>query len=571
MIQAGFGPTDEDIAEVKSRGYEGWIDDQLAKAPYMSYNTYLVDQIVPLQAATFNGGTMGMGYFTRARFVPFRHADTEMGGGTQNNVDQMNLDTAFMRSVVHGEDVLRKKTFWTLLQLLVTSKNNSQKATGRSASHYLDLVYRGAFSDYGDLLGDVSMNCYMGFWLSSVTNIKEDPAAGTKPDENYAREIMQLFTMGLYDYDSDGTYKTDNGRLIETYTNQDVTRMAKVFTGLVWASNNWWTAVYREDRARGPMFTVDFQHDQTEKVLFPDKPYRLEVPAGMNAEPEIRFVCEKLSEMWNTAVFVSRHFIRFMVTSNPTPEYVQRVAQRYLATNGNLGQTVKAVLLDPEARGPRFLFDETFGKVREPYVRFLSTVKNFEVGQETDAAPYSWDNLQFWNHVQTNRGVFEDEYDVTLKMMGQGFFNAQSVFNYFKPEYQEPGEIQAMGMVSPEMQILSTGTAIGTINFLADRLRYGLHSKVVNSVSTDPQVNYEFAKEGAYLDAGSVEAADDLVDRLNLLMAGGMATHEAIADYRQPILKTGSAASAWNTLPPIDRVRFAVLKLFADSSAAVQR
>jgi uncharacterized protein (DUF1800 family) len=543
LFQAGFGPSEGDIFQVQSLGYEAWINDQLAKPVYSSYATFLTD--IQAEWASYSNNTPNADF----KDVPYE---------VQNpGFPQSNLSTSFMRGVVHGEDVLRQKSVWALLQLIVASGAGYMPRYGHPCSVYIDLFHEKCFGRYADLLYAVSVNGHMGDWLTFINNKKANPALSTLPDENYAREIMQLFTIGLYQMNQDGSYKTNEGALVPTYDFNDVAELAKTFTGLKGTNTGTspsdtvnWNFTSREMVAR------QSDHDVTAKSLLGGY---LQIPANMAVKEEVRLVCEKLAKHPNCAPYVATRLIQNMVTSNPTPAYVARISKIFTDTDGNLGQVIKAILLDPEARGPRFLTDPLAGKLREPLVRFASLVRSFEVGTEVDSDPYSNDNFQFWN----GRAFSQQE-----------FFASPSVFNFFESTYQESGEIQNAGLRSPEFQLLDATTNLSYIEEIRAKLTGYLHTPrfVTNpgtAIPSEPAVQFRLIKETKMIEDPT--RRDELVDRLSLLMTGGLADAAARADYREPIFATGSYAANWESESSANRLKYAILKLFADSACAVQK
>ncbi|MEY3896253.1 MAG: hypothetical protein RLZZ214_1773 [Verrucomicrobiota bacterium] len=546
LFQAGMGPREADIAAVQDLGYSGWIDAQLALPRYSLYATYLrgiQSQWAALRAADPNGDP-------DFKDVPY---DTQNPGFPQSN-----LSTSFMRGVVHGDDILRQKSVWALLQIIVASGAGYTPRYGEPCSVFVDIFHQRCFGRYEDLLYHVSVNGHMGDWLTFINNKKANPALQTLPDENYAREIMQLFTIGLYEMNPDGSYKTDaQGSLIPTYDFEDVSELAKTFTGLKGTNNGTtasdtvnWNFTSRE------MVAKETDHDTTAKSLLNGY---ISIPANMGVKAEVRLVCEKLVKHPNCAPYVSTRLIQNLVTSNPTPAYVARISQVFTGSDGNLGQVIKAILLDPEARGPRFLTDPMHGKLREPMMRFTSLVRAFEVGTEVDPDPYTNDNLHF-----TNARSFSN----------QAFFESPSVFNFFESTYQESGEIQDAGLRSPEFQLLDATTNTSFIEQVRTKLVEYLHKPrfIINpgtAIPSEPAVQFRMLKEIKMLE--ETTSRDALVDRLSLLMTGGLADGAARADYKEPIFATGTYAASWGSETSASRIKYAVLKLFADSACAVQR
>ena len=552
LFQAGIGPREADIAAIQDLGYSGWIDSQLALPRYSLYVTYLkgiqsqwdaLRKAIKIETGNPNAEPDN-------KNVPY---ETQSSGFPQSN-----LSTSFMRGIVHGDDILRQKSVWALLQIIVASGAGYTQHYGEPCAVFVDLFHQHCFGRYADLLYNVSVNGHMGDWLTFINNKKANPALQSLPDENYAREVMQLFSIGLYQMNTDGSYRTDSlGALIPTYGFEDVAELAKTFTGLKGTSNGTtasdtvnWNFTSRE------MIAKESDHDQTAKSLLNGY---ITIPANTAVKTEIRLVCEKLVKHPNCAPYVSTRLIQNLVTSNPTPAYVARISKVFTDNDGNLGQVIKAILVDPEARGPRFLTDPMHGKLREPMMRSASLVRAFEVGTEVDPAPYTNDNLHF-----TNARTFSN----------QAFFESPSVFNFFESTYQESGEIQNAGLRSPEFQLLAATTNTSFIEQVRNKLTGYLHTpKFISNPTTatpsEPAVQFRMLKEIKMLE--DIVSRDALVDRLSLLMTGGLADAAARTDYKEPIFATGSYATNWANEPSDKRIKYAVLKLFADSSCAVQK
>jgi uncharacterized protein (DUF1800 family) len=301
---------------------------------------------------------------------------------------------------------------------------------------------------------DVTRHPMMGRYLSHYKNRKGDPNAGTRPDENYAREVMQLFSIGLYQLNPDGTYVTDGGgRPLETYTNDTITEFARVFTGFTDASsNNTGTGTGRANFPNAPanytepMRMWEDQHDTGAKTLlnYPGarKP---SLPAGQPGLQDVQDAIDNLVEHPSTAPFICRQLIQRLVTSNPSNGYVGRVAAAFTdngrGERGDLLAVARAILLDPEARGSAAIADPEHGKLREPYVRVAHVLRAFRFTVQDGTLPY-------------DLGAFSEG------AMGQFPLGAPSVFNFYSPDYQPPGPIADAGLAGPEFQILNAVFAV---------------------------------------------------------------------------------------------------------------
>ncbi len=485
LMQATFGPTLDDIAEVRATGFEAWIDHQLALPP--SYHRPYIEAIQADAAGS--------------RVLP--HYDYNEGN---EFVTGTNVTTPFARHAIMGEDQLRQRVAFALSQILVISRRDAQlteKPTG--VTDYYDLLVDHAFGDYAELLHDVALHPCMGWYLSHVGNQKADPSIPRYPDENFAREVMQLFSIGLWELNPDGTRVLDaEGQPVPTYDNAEITELARVFTGLYydapygWGGGGWDDAHYTK-----PMVMYPEYHDFEPKHL----PNGAIIPAreatAANGMLDVRDAIDALVNHPNTAPFISRQLIQFLVTDNPSPAYVGRVAAVFAddggGRRGNLGAVVRAILLDPEARETGF--EPAFGKVREPVIRTMHLGRLLKVGEATP-------DFVWWNP----EGTY---YDYSF----QEPLSAPNVFNFFTPVYQAPGDIRNLGLVSPGFQIIDSYSAISFPNLLWAYLEEGFISGWQLSFPLDDSELLSLAGDDAAL-----------VERVNLLVcAGGMSANTRAA------------------------------------------
>jgi uncharacterized protein (DUF1800 family) len=442
LMQATFGPTTESIKEVLDLGYEAWIDQQLA-LPSSFLRPYIrqikSDGAGPRIDPTYNFNTL------------------------DNFVHGNNVTTPFARIAVGAPDQLRQRMAFALSQILVVSRRDAQlEEKPEGMTHYYDTLVRHALGNYGDLLREVTFHPAMGWYLSSAGNQKADPSIPRYPDENYAREIMQLFTIGLWELNPDGIRKLDlAGEPIPTYDNGDITELARVFTGMYFASPyGWGGGGWADDHYTLPMVMYPDRHDFGVKRL----PNNFVIPAReaseTNAVQDIRDAVDALFRHPNTPPFICRQLIQFLVTDNPSPAYVKRVQDVFVndgsGTRGNLGAVAKAILMDPEARA--LPLAPGSGKVREPVIRTMHLGRLLKL-------PQTHPDFVWWNWT-------ENFYDATL----QEPMNSPSVFNFYTPVYQAPGEIRTEGLVSPGFQIINTYTAVSFPNLLWDYLHDGFKS-----------------------------------------------------------------------------------------------
>lgn len=476
LMQASFGPTPEAIGEVRDLGYAAWIDRQLSLPASL-----LQPYIRKIKADS-----------TGQRADPYYN---------YNALDQFvygnNVTTPFARNAVGAEDQLRQRMAFALSQILVISRRDAQlEEKAEAMANYYDTLVRNALGNYGDLLRDVTFHPAMGWYLSSAGNQKADPSIPRYPDENYAREIMQLFTIGLWELNPDGTRKLDvQGEPIPTYDNGDITELARVFTGMYFASPyGWGGGGWADEHYTLPMVMYADRHDFGSKRL----PGGFVIPAReiseANGIQDIKDAVDSLFRHPNTPPFVCRQLIQFLVTDNPSPAYVRRVQDVFVndgsGVRGNLGAVAKAILLDPEAR--QLPLSPDYGKVREPVIRTMHLGRIMRLAE-------THPDFVWWNWT-------DNFYNAAL----QEPMNAPSVFNFYTPVYQAPGEIRVAGLVSPGFQIVNTYSAVSFPNLLWDYLHDGFKAGWT----------WEFPMDYA----GSLMVSEDpaaLIDQINLLVCAG--------------------------------------------------
>ena len=427
LMQASFGPTGGDIHRVRKLGYAGWIEHQSRR---------------PVHAWTPRVKALG-------------------------DADSRVITDLFWESAIEGRDPLRARVTYALSNIVTASlREGIFFDNPEMFAAYYDTLNRNALGNYTDLVREISLSTAMGVYLSHMANEKADPERGIAPDENYAREVMQLFTIGLEPLAMNGTPLGG-----ETYDTDDVTGLASVFTGLSydgdrfrWPTN--WTA---ETRAK-PMVGFEDYHEPGAKAFL-----GAEVAAGTDAEASVTAALDILLAHPNLAPFVSKQMIQHLVTSNPSPAYVERVARAFEAGSytsggvalgegrrGDMLATVAAILLDPEARDRQVAQREDFGRVRDPVLRFAHLTRAF---RDEGGAPFSGKPLD------TGAMQYADQPHV----LGMKALSPPSVFGWYRPGYVLPGGWAAQdGLVAPEMQIATASNITGYINWM----RTVAHSKV---------------------------------------------------------------------------------------------
>ena len=518
LMQASFGPTPAAIQEVRDLGYAGWIDQQI-QLPASLLQPYIKE----IKADGAGARTDPYYSFNELDKFVFGH----------------NVTTPFARNAIGADDQLRQRVAFALSQILVVSRRDANlEEKPEAMANYYDLLLRHALGNYGDLLREVTFHPAMGWYLSHAGNQKADPSIPRYPDENYAREVMQLFSIGLWELNPDGSRKLDgSGEPIPTYDNGDITELARVFTGLYFASPyGWGGGGWADSHFTQPMVMYAEYHDFERKAL----PNGVVIPERESTETaavqDVRDAVEALFRHPNTPPFVSRQLIQFLVTDNPSPGYIKRVQDVFVddgaGVRGNLAAVVRAILLDPEARNPPL--SPNFGKVREPVIRAMHLGRIFKLA---DAHP----EFVWWNWTENFYGASVQEP-----------MNSPSVFNFYTPVYQAPGEIRNAGLVSPGFQIINTNSAVSFPNLLWDYLHDGFKSGWT----------WEFPMDygGTLLLAGNPDA---LVDHVNLLVCAGTMT----ARTRGILL----AALADPALSRKDRVALAVWIAMTSPEGVVQK
>ncbi|MFO1302023.1 MAG: DUF1800 domain-containing protein [Burkholderiaceae bacterium] len=520
LSQAGFGGAGADIDRTQRIGFPAWIDEQFSLAQDR-HQGYVDSQIA---AATLAG---------------------------QSTNQQNWVYESFWRTAVSGNGQLRHRVAFALSQIFVVSlADGSVGENARGVASYLDMLGRNAFGNFRTLLQDVTLHPMMGLYLSHLRNQKEDPSRGRVPDENYAREVMQLFTIGLYELNLDGTVRLDSrNEPIETYTNEDVTGLARVFTGWSWAGPDKSDARFfggnaSADRAVLPMQFYPKYHSTSEKRFLGTV-----VPEQASADPEasLRVALDRLFSHPNVGPFIGKQLIQRMVTSNPSPAYVARVASAFndngSGVRGDMKAVIRAVLLDPEARNP--LPGATdYGKLREPVLRIAHWLRAF--GAQSASGRFLIGNT-----------------DNPNSSLGQTPMRSPSVFNFYRPGYVPPNtDIAAAGLVAPEMQITHESSVAGYLN----TLRSAISSGIGSGSPRDVQPDY-----GEVI--GLADRPDALVDRIGaMLIAGDMSPElraQAIDAVGSVAVSTSNAQSA--ATARLNRVKLAIFLVMASPDYLVQK
>ena len=416
---------------------------------------------------------------------------------------------SFWINAVEADDQLRQRTAFALSQIFVVSNNGVLFDYPLTMAHFQDVLVNNAFGNFRDLIEDVTYSPAMGVYLTYWQNQKEDPSTGRMPDENYAREIMQLFTIGLVELNLDGTARTGgSGDALETYNNDDVTGLAKVFTGLSLNDEHFfeWPGGVEETSLYSPMIAFPQFHSSSEKSFLGTT-----IPADTSAEDSIDQALDTLFNHPNVAPFIGRQLIQRLTTSNPSPAYVERVATAFetgtytlpddtvvgTGERGDMQATIAAILMDAEARAAPETKADDQGKIREPILRFVQWARAFDADTVTPQYSYPlWDTSP-------------------AGALAQHPYRSPSVFNFYRPGYVAPGTLSgAAGLTVPELQIMNASSVTGYVNFMSYYI-FGFPAE-----DDDPNFANSFRPD--YSDELLlVQDVSALTDHLDLLLAAG--------------------------------------------------
>ncbi|MDB6006211.1 MAG: hypothetical protein JWR15_3198, partial [Prosthecobacter sp.] len=415
-------------------------------------------------------------------------------------------------------------------------------------ANYYDIFEEHAFGNYLDILKKVAMHPVMGVYLSHLGNQKANAALNLHPDENFAREVMQLFTIGLWQLETDGSRKTypvgnpQAGQFIPTYSNSDITELARVFTGLTWSGSTSFNAnnLINGDRLH-PMMIFDAYHDCGAKTLLGGFSLPARTPSsggtGSAGTADITAAVTNLFNQPNVGPFVGRLLIQRFVTSNPSHAYIGRVAAKFndngSGVRGDMKAFIKAILMDPEARDPAMMDSPTFGKMREPFLRVVNLARAF------NAASLS-------GHYPLDQFTLDHQQDPQ---------NSPSVFNFFLPGHSPAGPVTQMGLVAPEFQILNATSAITGANYFFnaignnDMARWGAgNADYAVRLNLDLELGFIIPSSHINEDTPSVANLmdlDPLIRRLDLMLLGGTMTPQLFQNLRESIDRVKPPDASW--------------------------
>jgi uncharacterized protein (DUF1800 family) len=561
LTQATFGATPEDYDELRV------LIDSDGKNRLQVYDLWIENQFsMPTTSM------LDLDKHIYAQFPSYNHTGLQ--------------PQSFWPITVFAKDQLRQRMAFALSEILVISRQDGQvRNKPRGVGSYWDTLSSNAFGSYRNLLEEVALHPIMGVYLSHLRNGKADEAAGTYPDENFAREVMQLFTFGLVHRNKDGSIILGENNLpVPTYNNQTIQNMARVFTGLglsyrADSEGNNPTENTNFNRANcGPANSLHYCwtqpmkffpnfHDFDEKVLFSDRGQALTIPASTagvdEALSELDTVLDALVSHSTTAPFLARRLIQRFVTSNPSSTYIERVANAF-GPSGDMQAVIKAILLDPEARSPAVAKSKTFGKFKEPLLQFTAVMRLFQAGSRIalgagdEQAGIIGTNYSYADHFDPGASIIKLGFLVPV--LGQEALSAPSVFNFFSPDYAPTGELASQGLVAPELSLV-TETQIYAVFNLYDRF---LNNGVVNR--PDPFSNDEarVLLNNSRLDAiweehqgSSLEKATAVVDFIDFFLNSGKLKQTANQGTRQELISAVESAACVSQ-PICDRYNLAI-------------
>jgi len=485
LEQATFGATDASIHQLSLIGYQAWLNQQFATPQTLVEPAVEQAVIVDNPPCATTDATCNAALFV------------------QNTSDEGFVQDAFWQQSIAGNDQLRQRVEYALSQQFVVSSeaNFGVQSMPRGEANYYDLLGADAFGNFRQLLQDVTLNPMMGQMLSMLGNDKGN--ATTDPDENYAREVMQLFTIGLYQLNDDGSQQLDStGNPIPTYSNTDVMGLAAVFTGFSWnvpgnSSDTAWSNCcmyvgpgYGEELL--PMVSYPSHHSTVQKQFLG---VTIPAQASPNPDGDLTLALNTLFNHPNVPPFFCKQMIQHLVSSNPSPTYISNCAAAFendgTGVRGNMQAVISEILLDPEARNSATDFSNPqYGKVREALLRYAEWARAFTAQSRTG----SWDN-----------GSTEDP----IWGLGEMSLRSPTVFNWFAPGFVPPGtSIAAAGLVAPEMQMTNVSSVVGYINYM--------QNAIGSSATSGPDIFSSYETE-----MGVAATPTALVDRINLLLMAG--------------------------------------------------
>jgi len=522
LTQASFGATDASISTVRASGYEDWIAQQLAMPVSSSH-------------------------------VAFMQARRALPGAPNPSANE--LYGSFWAQAATGPDQLRQRVKLALSEIFVISVADPNVDELGAASFY-DMLGANAFGNYRTLLEQVSLHPMMGVYLTWLGNQKEDPATGRQPDQNYAREVMQLMTIGVSKLNLDGTVQVDGaGKPIPTYAAEDISGLSKVFTGYSYYSptptNQTFLGRNRDASANlRAMIPYPSFHSISAKSFL-----GATIAATATPDPpgELKTALDTLFNHPNVGPFISKQLIQRLVTSNPSPAYVARVATVFNnnghGVRGDMGAVVRAILVDPDARnGSLAVSDPNYGKLREPVIRMGNWIRATGATSQTGG----------WLIPSTSANT----------SLSQSALNSSSVFNFWRPGYSPPStKLGNLGYVGPEFQVVDEVSVAGYLNTMQSTIDQGIGS-IAPAGGRDVRATYA-------TEMGLASDPAALTERMNLMFLNGQMSPalrgrivEAVTGVAVP---GGNATQAQINAALLNRSKLATYMAMASAEYLAQR
>lgn len=511
LEQATWGPTESSIQEVQQRGFTEFIEEQTT-IPFSGLGNY------PFMEPDHAVG------------CPDSLPGPERETCWRENYSVFPLQIKFFQNAIRGRDQLRQRVAFAFSQIFVVSGNTISQPYAMAA--YQTLLAQHAFGNFRDLLWAITLSPAMGRYLDMVNNSRPDPSRGVTPNENFARELLQLFSIGVFKLNPDGTtQKNAAGLAIPAYDQETIEGFAHVFTG--------WTYPVRPGASpqatnppyfKGSMMAVPTNHDMGEKKLLND----VLLPPNQTPEKDLNDAINNIFQHPNIGPFICKQLIQHLVTSNPDLDYVSRVAAVFnnngQGVRGDMKAVIKAILLDTEARGD-IKTDPQFGKLREP-VKYITGIMRL-LGGYSD-------------------GIF---LRARSAAMGQDVYKPASVFGFYPQNYP----LHGTSIVSPASSIYTATTALNRMNFVYDLLfsKNGIPAESTISTATGTKIN-------ASPFVALAKTPDKLVEKFDVIMM-----HKSMSPQMRQII-TG-AVNAIPANDPITRVRTAVYLIATSPQYQVER
>jgi uncharacterized protein (DUF1800 family) len=520
LNQATFGFTQAEAARVQSMGIPAWVDDQFTQ-PLSGYpdTNYTILSLVTTPTCT------NVDPITKGALPPIDPRNICY----RDNLTPTRVQRDFFTNAISQPDQLRQRVAWALSQMLVISTVDHDLSIAYPMTRYQNILFQNAFGNFETLLNQVTLSPSMGYWLTMVNNDKGNPATGREPNQNYAREIMQLFSIGLVELDLGGDPILDAiGQPIPTYDQNTIAQFANIFTGWTYPKPGVATTLKNPADYEIPMVTYLNGHETAAKVLLPG--VNQNIPANQTPLQDIQAAIHNIFMHPNVGPFIGQQLIQHLVTSNPSPAYVSRVATVFNdnggGVRGDLQAVVRAILLDPEARGGAA--PDTFGQLREPALMVTAILR--ALGVATDAAGLS----------------------ARTSTLGQPIYSSPTVFNYYPIDYTIPNTT----LSGPEFGNHNSYTSVQRQNLV--------YSLVYQGIAADPTVPNPV---GTFINTKPYEALAAnpaaMVDALNQALLGGTLP----ANAAQIVVNSVTQVPVANV---VERARMAIYQMASSFHFQVQ-